>query len=82
MGLVGYYHQFVKDFSQVAHPITSIWRKGKKYIWSNQCEEEFNTLMEHLTSAPVLVVPNTVGDFLVCMDVSLEDVGAVLTQDG
>ena len=35
MGLVGYYHQFVKDFSQVAHPVTSLQQKGNKYVWSN-----------------------------------------------
>ena len=27
-------------------------------------------------------MPNPIGDFMVCMDASLEGVGAVLTQDG
>ncbi|KAH9324003.1 hypothetical protein KI387_044460, partial [Taxus chinensis] len=29
MGLVGYYRRFVQDFSQIAHPITSLQWKGK-----------------------------------------------------
>ncbi|KAH9293793.1 hypothetical protein KI387_041004, partial [Taxus chinensis] len=29
MGLAGYYKRFVQDFSQIAHPITSLQRKGK-----------------------------------------------------
>ena len=33
MGLVGYYYHFMKDFSQVAHPITSLQHKGKKFFW-------------------------------------------------
>ena len=33
MGLAGYYRRFMKDFSRVAHPITSLQRKGKKYVW-------------------------------------------------
>ena len=35
MGLAGYYRHFVKDFSRVAHPITSLQRKGKKFFWSD-----------------------------------------------
>ena len=35
-----------------------------------------------MTSAPVLVVPNPIGDFVVCTDASLEGVGAMLMQDG
>jgi len=30
MGLVGYYRKFIKNFSQIAYPITSLQRKGKK----------------------------------------------------
>ena len=82
MGLAGYYRRFVKDFSRVAHPITSLQRKGKKFVWSDQCEIAFNALKERLTSAPILAVPNPVGDFMVCTDASLEGVGAVLMQDG
>ena len=82
MGLAGYYHHFVNDFSQMAHPITSLQRKGKKYVWLDQCKIAFNTLKECLTSAQVLAVPNFVGDFVVCIDASLEDFGLVLMQDG
>ena len=78
MGLAGYYHRFVKDFSRVAHPITSLQRKGKKFVWSDQCEVAFNALKECLTNASILAVPNPVGDFMVCTDASLEGVGAVL----
>ena len=35
-----------------------------------------------MTSAPVIVVPNLLGDFMVCTDASLEGVGAVLMYDG
>ena len=35
-----------------------------------------------MTNTPVLVVPNLVGDFVVCTNAPLEGVGAVLMQDG
>ena len=40
------------------------------------------SLKKCLTSTPILVVPNLVGDFMVCIDASLEGVGVVLIQDG
>ena len=43
---------------------------------------EFNALKDCLTSAPVLAVHNPVGDFMVCIDTSLEGVGAVFMQEG
>lgn len=46
MGLVGYYHRFVQGFSKINHPITSLQRKVKKFVWSNQCEVVFHILKE------------------------------------
>ena len=34
MGLAGYYRRFVQNFSRIAHPITSLQRKGKKFLWT------------------------------------------------
>ena len=31
MGLAGYYRRFIKKFSHVAYPITSLQQKGKKF---------------------------------------------------
>lgn len=41
MGLVGYYRCFVEGFSKVAHPITSLQRKGKKFEWIEKCKRAF-----------------------------------------
>ena len=82
MGLAGYYHRFVQNFSRIAHPITSLQRKGKKFLWTEKCEEAFRRLKELLTSAPILAVPDPAGDFMVCTDASLEGIGLVLMQNG
>ena len=42
----------------------------------------FNALKEYLTNAPVLVVPNPIGDFMVYINAFLEGMGEVLMQDG
>jgi hypothetical protein len=31
MGLVGYYKRFIAEFSKIAHPITSLQKKGIKF---------------------------------------------------
>jgi len=31
MGLAGYYKRFIKNFSHIAYPLTSLQRKGKKF---------------------------------------------------
>ncbi|XP_057840254.2 uncharacterized mitochondrial protein AtMg00860-like [Cryptomeria japonica] len=82
MGLAGYYWRFVQGFSRIAHPITSLQRKGKKFVWSEKCQEYFQVLKEKLASVPILAVPNPSGDFMVCIDTCLEGLGAVLIQDG
>lgn len=82
MGLAGYYCKFVENFSRVAYPITSLQRKGNKFIWSEKCEEALKTIKYKLTSAPILSVPDPAGDFMVCIDASLEGIGAVLMQGG
>ncbi|XP_059073334.1 uncharacterized protein LOC131874109 [Cryptomeria japonica] len=82
MGLVGYNHRLVQGFSRIDHPITSLQRRGNKFVWSKKCEATFQTLKEHLTSAPILAVPNPVGDFVVCTNASLKGLGIVLKKDG
>jgi hypothetical protein len=41
MGLVGYYRRFRDGFSKIAHSITSLQRKGKKFQWTEECESSF-----------------------------------------
>ena len=41
MGLAGYYRRFIEGFSNVAHAITSLQKKGMKFEWTLKCEESF-----------------------------------------
>ena len=82
MGLASYYHRFVSNFSKIAHSITSLQRKGKKFVWTEECEVAFQKLKECLTSAPVLAVPDSCKDFVVCTDALLDGIGIVLMLEG
>jgi hypothetical protein len=54
MGLVGYYMRFIEDVSQISHTITYFQKKGIKFEWTIDCNENFHLLKELLTSAPIL----------------------------
>ncbi|WVZ49814.1 LOW QUALITY PROTEIN: hypothetical protein U9M48_001140, partial [Paspalum notatum var. saurae] len=64
LGLAGYYHCFIKDFSKTTKPMTSLTKKNAKYLWDPKCEEAFTSLKKSLTSAPVLAQPNVTKPFV------------------
>jgi hypothetical protein len=82
MGITRYYHRFIEEFSKIAYPITSLQKKGTKFNWSQKCQDSFNMLKELLTSAPILKLADPHKHLTVCVDVSNEGLGVVLTQEG
>ena len=51
-------------------------------MWSKACEESFQDLKQKLVSAPVLIVPDGLGGFVVYSDASKKGLGYVLMQHG
>ena len=78
MGLAGYYRRFIEGFLKLAHPITSLQKKGVKFDWTSKCEDNFQKLKEMLTSAPVLKIADLEGIFVVCTDACNQGIGGVL----
>src|SRR5664279_5495686 len=82
LGMAGYYRRFIEGFSKIAKPMTELLKKDKKFQWSDKAEEGFQTLKTKLTTAPVLVLPDTSKDFVIFCDASLQSLGCVLMQEG
>jgi hypothetical protein len=82
LGLAGYYRRFIPDFSRIAKPMTELLKEGVKFMWSEACEKAFQTLRQHLTSAPVLVQPDNSKPFEVFCDASSTGSSCVLMQEG
>ena len=66
MCLTRYYRRFIKGFSKIDFPITSLQKKGVKFIWTSECEEIFQELKYLLTNVPVLNIADPDKEFLVC----------------
>ena len=81
MVLVGYYTIFIEGFLKIAHPITSLQRKGLKFQWTLDCKKIFRHLKQLLTSAPILRITDPEQDFIVCTDECNEGTGGVLSQN-
>jgi hypothetical protein len=82
MGLLGYYRRFIEGFSKIAHPITSLQKKGVNFQWTLDCEKSFQHLKKLSTSAPIIRIFYPNGDFIVCINACKEGLGGVLNQNG
>ncbi|GKD12843.1 reverse transcriptase domain-containing protein [Tanacetum coccineum] len=57
-GHVGFYRRFIKDFSQVARPITQLLVKDALFNFSEECIQAFNKLKRELMQAPIMINPD------------------------
>jgi hypothetical protein len=63
LGLAGYYRRFIENFSKIAKPMTELLKKETKFIWTEDCEANFQELKKRLVIAPMLILPNIRKDF-------------------
>ena len=58
LGLAGFYHIFVKDFSTIASPLHALSKKNAPFVWGPSQDTAFNELKNLLTHTPLLALPN------------------------
>nr|GEV07099.1 retrovirus-related Pol polyprotein from transposon 17.6 [Tanacetum cinerariifolium] len=72
--------KFIKDFSKIARPLTTLLKKDTPFEFDNECHNAFKMLKEKLTCALVIVSPNWNLLFKLMCDASDFVVGAILGQ--
>jgi hypothetical protein len=82
VGLAGYYHRFIKDFSKIAKPMMKLLEKNKAFEWTSECQASFEELRKRLTSALVLVLPDLTNKFDIYCDAARRGLGCILMQEG
>jgi hypothetical protein len=58
LGLARFYRRFVRIFSTIAAPLNDLMKKGVPFYWGAALEHSFNTLIDKLTHAPLLQLPD------------------------
>ncbi|KAK3551428.1 hypothetical protein QTP70_017324 [Hemibagrus guttatus] len=81
LGFANFYRRFIRNYSLVAGPLTSLLRgKPKKLTWTDQIRTAFQQLKNCFTTAPILRHPDPDLPFVVEVDASSSGLGAVLSQ--
>ena len=80
LGFANFYRRFVKGYSTVACPLTSLTRKGATFGWTTEADAAFNSLKLAFTSAPVLQHFQPLQPLTLEADASDFGLGCVLSQ--
>ena len=68
-------------FAEVASPLYALAEKNRLFAWTSDCQQIFELLKQHLTSAPILCMPSDDRKFILDTDASNGAIGAMLSQD-
>ena len=81
LGFANYYRRYVRNFAEIANPLTMLTRKDVQWQWGPTQRMAFRQLKEALCTAPFLVYPDPKLPYTVVTDASGIAVGGVLMQD-
>ena len=54
LGFCNFYRRFIRDFSKLAKPLTSLTKKDTPFDWLSACQSVFDSLKKMVTKAPIL----------------------------
>lgn len=80
LGFANFYRRFVRNYSQVAAPLTRLTSTISPFSWTPDAQIAFEQLKHRFTTAPVLTHPDPGQQFFVEVDASDIGVGAILSQ--
>ncbi|XP_073673452.1 alpha-2-macroglobulin-like protein 1 [Garra rufa] len=70
LGFANFYRRFVRNYSQLAAPLTALTSPRTTFRWSDAAEAAFTKLKSRFVSAPILVTPDPSRQFVVEVDAS------------
>jgi hypothetical protein len=82
LGFANFYCRFIKGYSKITTPLTTLTCKDKPFSWNPTAQAAFDTLKMTFTSAPILIHPDPAKPFIVETDASDFALGAILSQFG
>ena len=80
MGMASYYRRYVRNFADIAAPLHELTKGSSEFCWIPAAQQAFHALKTHLSTSPILALPNFMIPFTVYTDASDSGLGAVLSQ--
>jgi len=81
LGFCNFYRAFIKNFSDIAHPLNDLTCKNKQFIWTDERNNAFLELKRMCSSYPVLRTPDWTKQFVMETDASGYALGVVIAQE-
>lgn len=79
-GLAGYFRRFIPNFSRVMVPLYELTKKDAKWEWDTRHDQARNYVVQHLSTAPTLLIFQEEAPIELYTDASSIGYGAVLVQ--
>ena len=80
LGFCNFYRSFIKDYSEIAIPLTNLTKKTVKFKWDNLAQQAFDTLKSKFRTADVMRHFDPTRHIVLKTDASDFAIGAVLSQ--
>jgi hypothetical protein len=77
---MAYYRRYVHNFTDIAAPLHELAKGGREVCWTPAAQQAFHALKTHLSTSPILALPNFMIPFTVYTNASDSGLGAVLSQ--
>ena len=81
LGFASYYREFIKNHSDIVHPMKIMIKKGNEYKWTPEAELAFQKMKHILCSSSVLALPTDDAPYLCDTDASEVAVEDILQQN-
>jgi len=80
LGFANFYRRFIRDYSKITTPLSSLTRKEKEWEWGDKQQEAFDTLKTAMITEPILQHFDPERAVTIEMDASDYAIGAICSQ--
>ena len=80
LGVLGYQRPFIPNYATIVRPLIELTKKDHPFVWTPQCQQALDTLINIVTSNPSLHQPDLTKPFTLQVDALAFSTGAILTQ--
>ena len=80
LGLTNYYRRFIPNYCNLAKPLQNLTKKDQPWVWSDKCQQSFESLRDSLTTPPCLAYPDMEKPFILTTDASGVAISYILSQ--